>query len=88
MVRSSGAAAAKPTGLLGRGYTKVGMAARPRPAARRQTPNATRCAPQEELDKQNPIIEDIDKQLHRVTSKLKSNNAKLKGLVLQVGARQ
>ena len=40
--------------------------------------------PQEELDKQNPIIEDIDQQLHRVTSKLKSNNAKLKGLVLQV----
>lgn len=41
---------------------------------------------QEELDKQNPIIEDIDAQLHRVTTKLKSNNAKLKGLVLQVGA--
>jgi len=36
------------------------------------------------LDKQSPIIEDIDRQLHRVTSKLKSNNAKLKGLVLQV----
>jgi hypothetical protein len=39
---------------------------------------------QEELDKQAPIIEDVDRQLHRVTSKLKSNNAKLKGLVLQV----
>ncbi|KIZ06618.1 Syntaxin-72 [Monoraphidium neglectum] len=36
---------------------------------------------QEELDKQVPIIDDIDKQLNSVTSKLKSNNAKLKGLM-------
>jgi hypothetical protein len=42
--------------------------------------------PQEELDKQNPIIDDIDTQLNRVTSQLKSNNAKLKGLLTQVGA--
>ena len=31
-------------------------------------------------------MEDIDRQLNRVTSKLKSNNAKLRGLVLQVRA--
>lgn len=39
---------------------------------------------QEELDKQNPVIDDIDTQLNKVTSQLKSNNAKLKGLVTQV----
>mgnify|MGYP001810862845 CR=1 FL=1 len=39
---------------------------------------------QEELDKQVPIIDDIDKQLNNVTGKLKSNNARLKGLVLAV----
>lgn len=39
---------------------------------------------QEELDKQNPIIDDIDTQLNRVTNQLKSNNAKLKGLLTQV----
>lgn len=38
---------------------------------------------QEELGRQEPVIDDIDAQLHRVTTKLKSNNAKLKGLVLQ-----
>jgi hypothetical protein len=43
-------------------------------------------AVQEELDRQSPVVEDIDRQLNRVTSKLKSNNAKLKGLVLQVRA--
>lgn len=39
---------------------------------------------QEELDKQNPVIDDIDTQLNKVTSQLKTNNAKLKGLVTQV----
>ncbi|KAI8464827.1 MAG: Qc-snare protein, SYP7-family [Monoraphidium minutum] len=43
---------------------------------------------QEELDKQVPIIDDIDKQLNSVTSKLKSNNAKLKGLVLQMRSKR
>lgn len=45
------------------------------------------CMAQEELDRQSPVVEDIDRQLNRVTSKLKSNNAKLKGLVLQVCER-
>jgi hypothetical protein len=40
---------------------------------------------QEELDKQNPVIDDIDTQLNRVTNQLKNNNAKLTGLVTQVG---
>jgi hypothetical protein len=40
---------------------------------------------QEELDKQNPVIDDIDTQLNKVTSQLKTNNAKLKGLITQVG---
>jgi len=39
---------------------------------------------QEELDKQNPVIDDIDMQLNKVTSQLKTNNAKLKGLITQV----
>ena len=39
---------------------------------------------QEELDKQNPVIDDIDTQLNRVTNQLKNNNAKLTGLVTQV----
>lgn len=39
----------------------------------------------EELDKQNPVIDDIDTQLNKVTGQLKSNNAKLKGLITQVG---
>jgi hypothetical protein len=39
---------------------------------------------QEELDKQNPVIDDIDVQLNKVTSQLKTNNAKLKGLITQV----
>jgi DNA repair exonuclease SbcCD ATPase subunit len=43
---------------------------------------------QEELDKQAPIVEDIDQQLHKVTARLKSNNAKLKGLVLQMRSRR
>lgn len=43
---------------------------------------------QEELDKQNPIIDDIDTQLNRVTTQLKNNNAKLKGLLTQVGSRR
>lgn len=41
---------------------------------------------QEELDKQNPVIDEVDDQLNKVTSQLKTNNAKLKGLVTQVGA--
>lgn len=40
---------------------------------------------QEELDKQNPVIDDIDTQLNKVTSQLKTNNTKLKGLITQVG---
>jgi Tfp pilus assembly protein FimV len=40
----------------------------------------------EELDKQNPVIDDIDTQLNKVTSQLKTNNAKLKGLITQVCA--
>ncbi|GBF90690.1 hypothetical protein Rsub_02990 [Raphidocelis subcapitata] len=43
---------------------------------------------QEELDRQSPVVEDIDRQLNRVTSKLKSNNAKLRGLVLQMRSRR
>lgn len=39
---------------------------------------------QEELDKQNPVIDEVDDQLNKVTSQLKSNNAKLKGLITQV----
>ncbi len=39
---------------------------------------------QEELDKQNPVIDDIDTQLNKVTGQLKTNNAKLKGLITQV----
>ncbi len=46
--------------------------------------NRVTAATQEELDKQNPIIDDIDLQLNRVTSQLKNNNAKLKGLLTQV----
>lgn len=39
---------------------------------------------QEELDKQNPVIDDIDSQINKVTGQLKSNNARLTGLVTQV----
>jgi hypothetical protein len=39
---------------------------------------------QEELDKQNPVIDDIDLQMDKVTSRLKNNNMRLKGLVTQV----
>jgi hypothetical protein len=42
---------------------------------------------QEEIDRQAPIIDDADRQLGSVTSKLKSNNAKIKGMVLQVRSR-
>lgn len=41
---------------------------------------------QEELDKQDPVIDDIDHQINKVTGQLKSNNARLTGLVTQVGA--
>ncbi len=41
---------------------------------------------QEELDKQNPVIDDIDTQLNKVTGQMKNNNAKLAGLVTQVRA--
>jgi t-SNARE complex subunit (syntaxin) len=41
---------------------------------------------QEELDKQSPVIDDIDVQLNKVTSQLKTNNAKLKGLITQVSS--
>jgi SYP7 family syntaxin len=43
---------------------------------------------QEELDKQNPVIDDIDSQINKVTGQLKSNNARLTGLVTQVGHRR
>jgi t-SNARE complex subunit (syntaxin) len=39
---------------------------------------------QEELDKQNPVIDEIDTQLNKVTNQIKNNNAKLTGLVTQV----
>lgn len=39
---------------------------------------------QEEVDRQNPIIEDIEQQMDKVTGQLKDNNAKLKGLVEQM----
>ena len=38
----------------------------------------------EELDRQNPIITDIDQQMDRVASQLRTNNQKLKGLVQKV----
>jgi len=38
----------------------------------------------EELDKQNPIITDIDQQMDRVAASLRTNNQKLKGLVTQM----
>jgi hypothetical protein len=41
---------------------------------------------QEELDKQVPIIDEVDKQLHNVTSRLKNNNMRLKGIVLNVSS--
>ncbi|GLC38413.1 hypothetical protein PLESTB_001580600 [Pleodorina starrii] len=37
-----------------------------------------------ELDRQAPVIDDIERQLDRVTRSLKSNNAKLHGLVTRV----
>lgn len=43
---------------------------------------------QEELDKQNPVIDDIDMQLNKVTSQLKTNNAKLKGLITQMRSKR
>lgn len=39
---------------------------------------------QEEVDRQNPIIDDIEHQMDKVTGQLKTNNAKLKGLVEQM----
>lgn len=35
----------------------------------------------EEVDKQAPVIDDIEQQMDKVTNKLKTNNAKLKGIV-------
>lgn len=35
----------------------------------------------EELDRQNPVIDDIENQINKVTDKLKTNNQKLEGLV-------
>jgi hypothetical protein len=40
---------------------------------------------QEELDRQNPVIDDIDQQMDKVTNRLKNNNMRLKALVTQVG---
>lgn len=57
----------------------------PTPPPRPTPPHPTSLVTaQEELDKQNPVIDDIDTQLNRVTNQLKSNNAKLKGVVTQV----
>mmetsp|Transcript_19103 Transcript_19103/g.32789 ORF Transcript_19103/g.32789 Transcript_19103/m.32789 type:complete len:278 (-) Transcript_19103:432-1265(-) len=39
---------------------------------------------QEEVDRQDPIIDDIEHQMDKVTGQLKNNNAKLKGLVEQM----
>eukprot|EP00197_Chlamydomonas_leiostraca_P001729 CAMPEP_0202887098 /NCGR_PEP_ID=MMETSP1391-20130828/42508_1 /ASSEMBLY_ACC=CAM_ASM_000867 /TAXON_ID=1034604 /ORGANISM="Chlamydomonas leiostraca, Strain SAG 11-49" /LENGTH=275 /DNA_ID=CAMNT_0049570375 /DNA_START=202 /DNA_END=1029 /DNA_ORIENTATION=- len=39
---------------------------------------------QEEIDKQNPVIDDIETQMDKVTGQLKTNNAKLKGLVTKM----
>jgi t-SNARE complex subunit (syntaxin) len=39
---------------------------------------------QPQLDRQNPIIDDIEQQMDKVTGQLKTNNAKLKGLVTQM----
>uniref|UniRef100_A0A7S0WX34 t-SNARE coiled-coil homology domain-containing protein n=1 Tax=Chlamydomonas leiostraca TaxID=1034604 RepID=A0A7S0WX34_9CHLO len=39
---------------------------------------------QEEVDRQNPIIDDIEAQMDKVTGQLKTNNAKLKGLVTKM----
>ncbi|WIA07935.1 hypothetical protein OEZ85_007413 [Tetradesmus obliquus] len=43
---------------------------------------------QEELDKQNPVIDDIDSQINKVTGQLKSNNARLTGLVTQMRSKR
>ncbi len=37
-----------------------------------------------QLDRQNPILDDIEHQMDKVTGQLKTNNAKLKGLVTQM----
>ncbi|KAF8054757.1 SYP71 [Scenedesmus sp. PABB004] len=43
---------------------------------------------QEELDKQTPVIDDIDNQLNKVTGQLKTNNAKLTGLITQMRSKR
>eukprot|EP00775_Hariotina_reticulata_P005702 gene5702-5941_t len=43
---------------------------------------------QEELDKQNPVIDEIDTQLNKVTNQIKNNNAKLTGLVTQMRSKR
>jgi hypothetical protein len=35
----------------------------------------------DELDRQAPVIDDIEQQMDKVTKSLKTNNAKLKGIV-------
>ncbi len=35
----------------------------------------------EEVDRQAPVLDDIEQQMEKVTSSLKTNNAKLKGIV-------
>ncbi|KAJ9534099.1 hypothetical protein QJQ45_002102 [Haematococcus lacustris] len=39
---------------------------------------------QEEVERQNPIINDIEQQMDKVTGQLKTNNAKMAGLVKQM----
>lgn len=38
----------------------------------------------EELDRQNPVIDDIETQMDKVTRNLKTNNAKLKGVLITI----
>lgn len=42
------------------------------------------CDPQSQVDRQNPVIDDIENQMDKVTGQLKTNNAKLKGLVTKM----
>jgi hypothetical protein len=39
---------------------------------------------QEELDRQNPVLDDVDAQLNRATAALRGNNRRLKGVLEQV----
>jgi t-SNARE complex subunit (syntaxin) len=43
---------------------------------------------QEEVDRQAPIVADIDQQLHTATAHVRSNNLKLRGVVTQLRGRR